>query len=54
MHVLTDSLNVTNNYFSFVICDNGYYTETNSVFTSNKATNDKASDGAVFYGTAES
>ena len=54
MHVITNSLTVTDNLFSFAHIEYGFFTEENSVFTKIAATNTKSADGSVYYGTNRS
>lgn len=54
MHVITNTLTVSDNLFSFAHIEYGFFTEANSVFTNIGATNTKSADGSVYYGTNRS
>ena len=53
MHLITDTLTVTDNQCTFAYTSYAFFTESDSVFSNNKAT-DLAESGSCYYGTAAS
>ena len=56
MHLITDTLKVNDNSGTFTYTSNAYFTESDSVFRNNKATDlsKHVESGSCYYGTAAS